>query len=256
MSRTKVQVLIAFLSVALLGSLAANFVGFRACKAFYTRLQVAKLDPLGLLAASNLERKVLSNEATESATLLFFGDSRARQWAAMAPPEGHHCINGGINDQTTEQIAERFKAQILTIHPEFLVIQMGINDLKAIPLLEARKERIVQRCKENIDRILRAALTQECDVILTTVFPLGQLPLSRRLVWSEDVASAIDEVNDYIQSLGAERVHIMDTKKVLAGDDGVIKRGYSRDFLHLNEGAYEALNVELMAMIEEIRLKS
>ena len=79
-------------------------------------------------------------------------------------------------------------------------------------------------------------------VILATIFPLGRIPIERRPFWSADVAPAIAEVNRFIATLASESVQVFDAAAILSDERGVVAPRYSKDFLHLNETGYEALN--------------
>ncbi len=140
-------------------------------------------------------------------------------------------------------------AHVLPLKPAVVLVQAGTNDLKTIPLFPEQKAVIIANCKKNIEEIVTLALSNGSRVILTTIFPLGELPLERRLVWSSDVASAIDDVNEFIVSLKSDRVSIFDSAKVLTGHEGRIDPRFSEDFLHLNAAGYEALNRELLPVL-------
>jgi hypothetical protein len=126
------------------------------------------------------------------------------------------------------------------------------NDLKTIPLFPHLKETIIANCKANIEWITSAALDLGATVIWTTIFPLGQIPFERRPFWSPDVAEAIVEVNTFIASLEGEKVIIFDTAAVLANERGIVREEYSQDFMHLSEVGYEALDGELVRILETL----
>ena len=107
-----------------------------------------------------------------------------------------------------------------------------------------QKARLPER---SISRIVSRATENGSCVVLTTIFPLGRLPLARRLVWSNDIGTAIDEVNDHIGALADTDVHMFITSDILTGSEGAVLTKYSKDFLHLNQNGYDALNAELDA---------
>jgi lysophospholipase L1-like esterase len=180
--------------------------------------------------------------------VVFFGDSRAQSWPA--PDLGPYTfVNRGIGNQTSAQVAQRFKDHVEPLRPQIIVVQVGINDLKAIPLFPERKETIVANCQENIGQIVADAARLGATTILTTILPVGRVPVERRLFWSDDVALAVDEVNGYIRSLEGEDVIILDAFAVVADERGVAQSEYSSDLLHLNAAGYEALNKELVGML-------
>ena len=88
-------------------------------------------------------------------------------------------------------------------------------------------------------------------VILTTIFPIGEVPLERQPFWSPDVAKAISEVNIFIRSLEAQDVIILDAYSILANESGMMRDEYAQDMLHLNVTGYAALNEHLAALLRD-----
>ncbi|MGB3561361.1 MAG: GDSL-type esterase/lipase family protein [Geitlerinemataceae cyanobacterium] len=243
---------ILFLSVlSFLGSLVLSFILYNYATQYYRELNLTRLDPLGLTVYESDKNKRLLNFLNKI-TVVFFGDSRAEAWSEPSDLDRFEFINRGIGSQTTSQAIGRYQEHIVPLDADILVIQVGINDLKTIALFPHLKEEIVARCKANIEQIVTPARKQNIKVILSTIFPVGKLPLSRRLFWSKDVDIAIDEVNEFIDQLAADDVLIFDTKSVLANEKGVVKDEYSLDFLHLNERGYRALNQELALLLEQV----
>ena len=232
----KVKILFIILSILLLVSIAANVVIYQRAHRYYLLLNASHLDPLGLSAFDdapvNLERPVI----------VFFGDSRAAEWPAPDHIKRVTFINRGIGNQTTAQIVARFEAHVTPLQPQIIVIQAGINDLKTLPLFPDQKESIILNCKANLQQIVDLSTAAGSRVVITTIFPLGKLPLERRPFWSDDVAVAIADVNSFIETLANDQVTIFRTEDVLANSDGNVDPKYSQDFLHLNPTGYAALN--------------
>lgn len=249
MKSNRILVIIIGLLLALTLSMFLNFFLFNQGQQYYHQLNLTRLDPLGLSVYPPQ-----NDESTNSEKLrvVLFGDSRAYQWPEPASLEPFEFINRGIGAQTSTQVVERFDEHVVPLRPDIVLIQMGINDLKTLPLFPHLKSWIISNCKDNIKRSVQEARSQGATVIVTTIFPLGKLPLERSLFWSDDVGQAIEEVNQYIYSLEAERVIIFDTREVLADDKGLVQEEYSWDFLHLNEIGYEALNKKLVNILEEL----
>jgi lysophospholipase L1-like esterase len=209
---------------------------YQRAKQYYLQLNASHLDPLGLSVFTDVPITV------QPPVIVFFGDSRAAQWTTPSQVQNVTFINRGIGNQTTAQILQRFPVHVAPLHPQIIVIQAGINDLKTIPLFPEKKEIIIDNCKANLKKIIELSLTTEAKVIVTTIFPLGKLPIERRPFWSEDVKFAIDDVNSFIKTLASDQTIIFDTSKVLADSNDIVYSQYSQDFLHLNPAGYDALN--------------
>ena len=232
----KVKVAFIILGILFLISIAANVVLYEHAHQYYLHLNASHLDPLGLSTFADTSVNV------QPPLIVFFGDSRAAEWTAPDQIKSVTFINRGIGNQTTAQLLGRFQAHVRPLHPQLIVLQAGINDLKTIPLFPDQKEAIIHNCKANLKQIVDLSLATGSRVIVTTIFPLGKLPIERRLFWSEDVEIAINDVNAYLETLASERVIVFETDKVLANSDGMVYPQYSQDFLHINPAGYAALN--------------
>lgn len=232
------------LMVLCLGSLAANVAGVWLVKHLYQAENAVRLDPLQLSIYPDAPAK-----KPELQRIVFFGDSRALSWPA---PElqGLEFVNRGIGDQTSQQIRLRYAAHVQPLKADLIILQVGVNDLKNIPLFPEKRAAIVEQLKRNLQWIIQQARADESRVLITTIFPLGNVPLERRLVWSDEVAPAIREVNTFIASLAGEGVQVLDAFKVLQGETDLIQAEYSRDLLHLNTQGYEALNAALRPVLQ------
>jgi lysophospholipase L1-like esterase len=239
----KVKTAFIILSIFLLLSIAGNLVIYERAQRYYLLLNASHLDPLGLSAfdATPVNR--------EQPVVVFFGDSRAADWPMPDQIKNVTFVNRGIGNQTTAQIVGRFQAHVAPLQPQIIVIQAGINDLKTIPLFPHQKESIVRNCEANLKQIIDLSIATGSRVIVTTIFPLGKLPLERRPFWSDDVAIAINDVNSFIETLASDQVTIFHTEDVLANPDGIVNPEYSQDFLHLNPTGYAALNEAIYELL-------
>lgn len=240
---------IVLLSLTLLVSLSANFVLFNQAEKYYLQLNGVRLDPLSLNAYPPEINQSLT--AKNQKVVVFFGDSRAFAWPAPDDLTQLTFMNRAIGSQTTEQVVSRYEAHVKPLSADILIVQVGVNDLKTVPLFLERKDAIIENSKANIAKIIELARQDGSTVILTTIFPLGEVPIERRLFWSPDVAEAIDEVNAFLYTLEADDVIIFETAPVLAGADGQVKNEYSFDLLHLNPAGYQALNEKLLDVLRQ-----
>lgn len=241
---------IAALCTVLAASVGLNILLSDRSRSYYLDLNQTRLDPLGVVGYGTDPAGEV-DVATGGTKVVFFGDSRARDWTPPENMPGFYFINRGVGAQTSEQVLARFDLHAAPLKPDILILQVGINDLKTIPLFPEQEHAIVERCKDNIQTIVKKSKELGATVILTTVFPAGKVPLERRLFWSSDVDRAIESVNTFIKSLEDPGVIVLDSS-FLADDKGVVKNEYSRDTLHLNASGYDALNLRLQAILESL----
>lgn len=249
--KVRYLVIAALLAVAM-ASLALNYFFY---KKAYIPLQQVRLDPAGLgfyppaLIEADQSRATSDNKPV----LMFFGDSRSLSWPAP-DVDGYTFINRGIGHQTSAQILARFDQHVVRDEPDVIVMQLCVNELKMIPLFPQAREEIVADCKRNISMLVTKASQIGAHVVLTTVFPLGDVPISRRILGISEplIIPAIDEVNVNIKALTAEKVTVFDSYVLLLGDKRKINSDYSQDWLHLNEAGYRRLNKTLEKLLSQL----
>jgi lysophospholipase L1-like esterase len=240
---TPIKITIAFLALASIASAGLNIFLYQQAQRYYLQLNATALDPLGLNSYPN------SAEKKTQPVIVFYGDSRAASWPPPDKIKNVNIINRGIGGQTTAQVLGRFQQHVTSLKPQLILIQVGVNDLKTIPLFPEQKEAIIRNCKTNIGQIVKNSLDTGAKVVVTTIFPLGKVPVERKPFWSDDVAIAINDVNDYIKTLARDRVIVFDSSQVLANSQGIVDPKYSRDLLHINSEGYAALNQEVTGIL-------
>ena len=239
----KMYFAISILVVFLGGSLWFNFWLYNANYRQYTKTESLRLDLYELEKYSSISDS--SNRDRYKPLVVFFGDSRAAAWPATVNTS-FEFINRGIDGQTTNQVLGRLANHVTTLSPKIIVIQVGVNDLKHVATFPDRSQFIITNCKQNIQQIVdQLTKNTQTIVILTTIFPAGEISPLRRFYWSSAVDRAIIEVNQYIKSLKSDRVIILDAASILVDEHGAIRQSYSQDYLHLNNFGYTMLNKEL-----------
>jgi lysophospholipase L1-like esterase len=231
--------------LVLVGSIGLNFVLFQRSRQDYLDLNRTRLDPLGLTV---YPMETVTTTAT-APTVLFFGDSRAARWPPPDNAGTWNFENRGIGSQTTAQVLGRFDQHVTPLRPHVIILEVGINDLKTIPLFPDQEAAIRQRCQANIDAIVQKSRGIGATVILANIFPTGRVPLQRRLFWSDEIGVAVHAANAYLASLQASDVVLFDAARILSDSAGQLRADYSQDELHLSTAGYTALNQVLSSVL-------
>lgn len=240
----KIQIL--FFSILIVFFALSIILNYLFYKKAFIPLQALRLDPLGLNYYSSLPR----NEKKK--IMMYYGDSRALSWPFIKNNK-FSFINRAIGNQTSIQIVARFENHVVPYKPEIILIQMCINDLKMFSLFPDKKNQILKGCKENIKHIIKKARKIKSKVIITTIFPLGDVSIARKVLGIKEkpIIEAIDIINNYIQTLKEENVFIFDSFSLLVGNKRKIDPRYSHDWLHLNKSGYLYLNQNLNIFIDK-----
>lgn len=234
------------LSVLLLISVGLNALYYHRAHAYFLELQRTHLDPLGLSFYSTARSE--NARPPDEPAVVFFGDSRVQQWP-MPRVADMALVNRGVGGQTSAQVLGRLPYDVLPLNPDIVVIQVGVNDLKTIPLFPDRKAEIVAKCKEHIRQIVNLSAQNGAQVVVTTIFPLAQSPVVGGSSESKEVEAAIDDVNRFIVSLAGDKVKVFDAAGILADSNGKIYSLYSKNRLHLSRMGYNELNQELVHIL-------
>jgi lysophospholipase L1-like esterase len=241
--------------VILGSSIVLNALLYDQAKKYYVELNQTRLDPLGL-AEYPINPQVNSPASSNAQVtrVVFFGDSRAASWPSPKL-SGYEFINRGIASQTSIQALQRFPFHVRSLKPDVVIVQVGINDLKTVALFPDRRTSIVTACQANIRQIVEASRQLGAVVIVTTIFPTGEVPLARRPFWSDDIAQTIKETNAYIATLANDRTIVFDAFSILADPQGQMPQKYRSNELHVNDQGYDVLNQELVRRLNQIKRK-
>jgi len=242
--------LLAGLVILLAISLYCNYFLVKRYRHAYRELSRVTLDPLGL------EQAQAETEAArglkEGPLVLFYGDSRAAAWPAPDAAAPFVFVNLGVNGQTAAQAALRYQADAALLHPDVVVLQVGINDLRVIPAVGQGAQAVITATEANIQEIVAQATAGGATVVLTTIFPVQNPPWQDRMFWSKEVMTAVTAVNQFIPSLAGENVLVLDASILLADDKGELQNKYAADYLHLNAAGYLQLNDSLLTFLAQL----
>jgi lysophospholipase L1-like esterase len=246
-SERLIRPVLLLLTAALLISTALNYLLWRKSRHYYLLVKRIQLDPVHLSHYPTQPEVSLS----EKPLAVFFGDSRAYDWPAPAL-DGFAFANRGVPGEMSVQSLARLEQHVIALRPDIVVVQVGVNDLHTIPFMPEERSRLVANCQANLGAIVARLQGAGATVIVTTIFPVGRMPLEQRLLGAGDagpLGEAIGEVNAFIARLEGEGVIVFDTAPVLTGGEPEPRGEYLADYLHLNAAGYAALNEALIPLL-------
>jgi lysophospholipase L1-like esterase len=232
----------------LAASLGINVYLVEVARGYFAKAESLRLDPAGLSVYATERAKA----APTHPLVVLFGDSRAYMWTEPAMPAGFRVVNRGIGFQTTAQMLLRFDADVAALRPDVIVLEAGVNDLKAIADFPAQRDEIVDHCEGNLARIVGLGRQTGARIVIVTVFDIGDVSVWRRPFWTDDVEAAVREVNAFLPTLAADRVVVFDSRPILDDDRGRVRRPYQLDHLHLTRAGYDALNQRLAPFLSAL----
>lgn len=209
----------------------------------YSEMLEVRLDPSeqSFYFQDNLSLQSNNGFNSNVKRVVLFGDSRVQMWDEFPELDGYEFINRGIGGQTTGQAKLRIQSDILAINADSVILQVGINDLKAIAFIPDKRDQIIQTVKDNLQSMIETLLVQDIDVYLMTVIPASAPQGKWYFLWSDDIDSAVVNINNWIKTIENDQVIILDATTNLTNGLKTDKE-YSLDTLHLNETGYNILN--------------
>ena len=178
--------------------------------------------------------------------VVFYGDSITDAWTSNGGTffPGRPYVNRGISGQTTPQMLVRFRQDVVDLHPEAVVILAGTNDIAG-----NTGPSTLGMTEDNFRSMTEIAKANGIRVILASVTPAAAYPWKPSVA---DPAAKIKDLNAWLKSYCAqEKVTYLDYWTAMAGPDGGMKPGISKDGVHPNAKGYAIMEPLAEKAIEE-----
>ena len=177
---------------------------------------------------------------------VLFGDSITNNWAKEdnAWLQEHHFLGRGIGGQTTLQMLARFRTDVIELHPQYVAILAGINDI-------ARNTGYidVKNTFGNIVSMVELAQVNGIRPVLCTVLPAGEIG------WRKEVGDPrplIDSLNALIRQYAQEhQLPLADYHAAMKDADNALDAAYVTDAVHPNLAGYKVMEKLLLEVLEK-----
>ena len=200
---------------------------------------------------ANLSRYVKSNKGIMARSdkndhlVVFLGNSITDGWpnSNKAFFEDNNFVGRGISGQTTYQFLVRFYSDVVSLKPEAVVINGGINDIA-----ENNYEYDETRTFNNLKAMAEIADANGIKVILTSVLP------SDRFGWrplKTEIAPKVMSLNKRIKALAKEKGYAY-VDYFSAMEDSTthgMKDEYTNDGVHPTDNGYRKMEEIVLPVI-------
>ncbi len=176
---------------------------------------------------------------------VLFGDSIIEGWSSQDPNffTENNFVGRGIGGQTTSQILVRMRNDVVNLHPDYVVILAGVNDIALNDGDAIDIENAVGSIKSMCE-IARAngIIPIVCSLLCST-----------RCYWRPEVTDAYEQIQQFNSLLKnyalANHIEYVDYFSLLAGEDGKIRPEYSKDTVHPTLEGYKKMEEYLLTFI-------
>lgn len=167
--------------------------------------------------------------------IVFMGDSITEFWFPTDPDffSGKPYINRGISGQTTPQMLVRFRADVIALKPEIVVILAGINDIAG-----NTGPSTLDMIKDNIFSMAELAKANHIKVILCSVLPAYDFPWKPNQNPADKVVALNRMIKEYAE---ANKMVYLDYYSAMANEQKGLKTAYSGDGVHPNKLGYQVM---------------
>ena len=200
----------------------------------------------------NLDRYTDDNRKVQPSNprnprVIFLGDSITDLWRLNEYFPDHDFINRGISGQVTSQMLARFKADVIDLHPDAVLILGGTNDLqRGTPLITI---------ENNYQMLSDLASMYKIKVIFASVTPVSDAHMDVNPAFEQTQKRPplyINALNDWIQQLCVQRGYTyVDYFSALIDKRGLMQPDLSDDGLHPNSKGYRLMAPVALAAIQK-----
>lgn len=191
----------------------------------------------GLYASANAT-------VTSAPKAVLMGDSITDGWYRNDEAFFHdnNFVGRGISGQVSAQMLVRFRRDVIDLHPKYVVILAGINDI-------ARNDGYIalENTFANIVSMCELARSNKIKPVLCTLVP------SDRVAWRPaitDTREQVERLNTMIKDYARKHHYkVVDYATLLAGENGATRADLSRDSVHPNLQGYKMMEEALLKVI-------
>jgi len=208
--------------------------------------QLASPDPANLARYAEANRK-LGPVVAGKPRVVFFGDSITDFWRLNEyfPDSGY--INRGIAGQTSGQLLQRMKDDVIDLHPEAVLIMIGTNDLaRGTP---------VTAIEDNYQVMADLAAAYKIKVIFAAVTPVSDYHKDQEQSYDRTLQrppAQIKALNEWLQKFCSQHGYAyVDYFTATVDPAGQFQAEMSDDGLHPNAKGYRAMAPLAAAAIEK-----
>ena len=236
----KNKIFVSILILILIISCAMNIALYHYSISSYRQYKISQIDPTNSLHYAAFQA-LINQKKIRSFRIVFFGDSRISRWGPLPVIQDCDLINRGVSGETTAQSLLRIERDVISLKPDIVVIEAGVNDCNAIGVLPEMSDYIISNCKNNFKRIIDILHHNNIKTVVLTIFPIATVYPHRWPIWSEKTRDAIVGINTFLQHLNSSDVNVVNCDTIFL-NNRKMKNDYADDMLHLNTYGYATLN--------------
>jgi len=176
--------------------------------------------------------------------IVFMGNSITEGWKTFHSKffSGKPYINRGISGQTTPQMLLRFRADVINLNPELVIILAGTNDIAGNTGPSS-----IEMIAHNIISMAELAMINDIKIILCSVLPVYDYTWKPGLNPVGKISALNEIIRDYAQNNG---IMYLDYYSSMVDDRKGLTEDYTYDGVHPNKLGYTIMESLLKTAID------
>lgn len=175
---------------------------------------------------------------------VLMGDSITDGWARMDSTffETYNLVGRGISGQVTSHMLVRFRRDVVDLHPKYVVILAGINDI-------ARNNGKIEleNTMGNIISMCEIAKANKIKPVLCTMVPADHIQWRPALTDAKEQVAALNAlIKDYAAK---NHLKVVDYTALMADETGGTRKDLSNDSVHPTLDGYKLMEAELLRVL-------
>jgi len=177
--------------------------------------------------------------------VVFMGNSIFENWLRFDPSffENESFVNRGISGQTTPQMLVRFRADVIDLKPETVLILAGTNDLA-----ENTGPTTLKMILDNIFSMIQLAEINEIEVILCSILPTTRYPWNLYIKPAEKIEKLNIALKNYAL---AHNITYIDFYDIMKNEKKGLKKELTYDGVHPNQEGYSLMKPMIIEAISK-----
>lgn len=200
---------------------------------------------------ANFSRYAQDNASVKNAPkAVLIGDSITDGWAAGNPTffSDNKFVGRGIGGQVSSQMLVRIRRDVFDLHPEYVVILAGINDIA-----KNNGDISLENVLGNIASMSELARMHNVKVILCSVLPAAEFTWNKSVMPAEEVKKLNAMIKDYAKKNGIE---YLDYYTEMSDERGGLPKELAKDGVHPTPAGYAIMQKLLLNKLAQIEKKN
>ena len=191
------------------------------------------------------ENAKLALASSHENRIVFMGNSITEEWETFHPEffSGKPYINRGISSQTTPQMLLRFRADVINLNPELVIIMAGTNDIAGNTGPSS-----IEMIAHNIISMAELAMINDIKIILCSVLPVYDYTWKPGLNPVGKISDLNEIIKDYAQN---NDITYLDYYSSMVDDRKGLIEDFTYDGVHPNKLGYTIMESLLETAIVE-----